>query len=411
MTILSVTFQSILLYLFLKVSFYLLFKLASSLLVRLIFRLDEVLVTWLEGRMSIRFDQGILRSLMVLHIGLDKACIYLFRFGDYITPNNIRNIFRIKLLDVVIFVFAYHICSGSPISEAAFLTKSNVIYFFLVLYNHYEDLNSKLQQFILMCIFAPVIYNIYLYLSFKLFRMDKCLIPYLHFFNNTNKRIVNNIDLVRRYKKEMIDNQMEELASLISYKCSDEVLVAYKKDYVYRDDKQIEIKQLLRFKDELQVLEEINKQSMIKHRIPVVTVRKLKGYAYKIFESYDGILHHEELIFLNKDTNYEIQQCSDYFSKNQNQIYKHKFTKARIIRTEVLKDLEYYEKRLGKIIRNLSKNLDSYYFCLVKNNIRLDSCLRKLSATINTHHWIDHVKVVLKNVIKDYLRIINKLII
>lgn len=411
----SVIFHTVLWYLIFIVLFYLALKIVTSILGKFMLFIDGLVVRRLRAQIRIRTREEKLNLQMLVHIKLTQVYFWLIVFEDKIIPK-IRNVLSIKLVNIGVFVIAYHFINGYDLVNAVHLTLADGVSFSKSLYNDYGHLNPKAQSWIAGCLFIPVVYSVYNYLSFKILRMDRYLHPYLELFINFRRKIENNINLIRTGREAIVQHQIRELAGGLSYKFTNGELVAHKiEPEIPGRDRKLTIKQLNRFaeaKNEFDALNKRNRKYNVKHPVLLKTFNVLKRNFFQILESYSsGLLYHERPIFLDAVEDYGVQRCRHYFSKNHNQIYKHKFTNARVIRAEVLKDLPYYEKELANILKTFTENLEDYYFCLLENKKRVEGSLNKLALTINDRRFEDHLKMILKHIMMSYLIIIRRFII
>lgn len=410
----SVIFYVVLCYLIFIVLFYLMLKIVTSNLGKLVFFIDSLVVRWLRAQIRDRTREEKLNLPMLVHIKLNRFYYWLIYFEDKVNPK-LSNVLRIRLVNIGMFVFSYHFINDYNLANALYLTWADGSSFSKNLYRDYLHLNPKARIWIAGCLFIPMVYSVYNHLSFKILRVNRYLEPYTNFFVNLLQKIEKNMNTIRLEKDVLVQNQIRELVGGLPYNFSHGELVAHKiEPEIFSEDRNLTIKQLNKFaelKVEFDALNKRNQKNNLKHPVLIKTLRVLRCKFSRIFENHRyGLLYHEQPIFLDTFGNKMIQRCRDFFSENQNQIYKHKFTQARVIRAEVLKDLPYYENELANILKKFTEDLEDYYFCLFENKTRVEESLNKLVLLINDQRVVDHLKMLLKSIMMSYLLILRKLI-
>lgn len=394
-----------------KLFFFVLLKAAVFLLWRLASIIEEIIVLPLRRKLktkSLRTKREIIR--------VPNIVTYLrYKLFNQYVKTNMRQKFSLKIIDIFFILVAFHFCKEFNLLNAFKLTISDIISFSKITFDYYNHLENKVQKLVVCIILAPAMYVTFLYLTFRLFSMERYLVPYLSLFDEIHKKIINNINIIQKNQRSLVEHQIKEITGGFSYSFFGGTPEIHEEFDRFSGEGEISLECLERFKEEDQKLNKLKKKykkSIIKHPILDMMVRKLNLTASSILQSYNvGILYHEKLVFLDESSSYELQKCRNYFFENHNQIYKHKFTNARIIRSEVLKNLSYYENELARIINTFEKNLEDYLYCLGENNKYLEWNINKVASIINVQHFGVHIKRILMNIISIYFTIIRKIVV
>ncbi|WP_044478021.1 hypothetical protein [Paenibacillus antibioticophila] len=400
-------------YVIMKLLFFFLLKIALFFLWRLTSIIEEIIILPLQGKPK-RRSQRTKREI----IRVPKLNTYLsYNLFKHYVKTSVRQIFRVKVIDIFFILVAFHFCNELILLNAVNMTISDIISFSKTTFDYYNHSDEKFQKLVVYIVFAPAIYVTYLYLTFRVFRMERYLVPYLSLFEEIQKKIVNNINIIQRDKQGVVEHRIKEIAGGFSYRFAGGTPQICQDNYFggFSEERDVSVVCLEKFKEEDLKFAELKaeyKKGIIKHPVLEMMIRKSNLTVSNILYSYNlGILGHEKRIFLDVSSNYELQKCRNYFFDNHNQIYKHKFTNARVIRSEALKDLSYYENKLARTINIFKEDLEEYLYCLGENNRYLELNMNKVAHVINIQHFGSHIKILLMSIIFSYFKIIRKLIV
>ncbi|MEC0124412.1 hypothetical protein [Paenibacillus pabuli] len=398
-------------YVIMKLFFFVLLKAAVFFLWRLSSIIEEIIFLPSRGKLkrkSLRTKREIIR--------VPNIVTYLnYKLFNQYVKTSMRQKFSLKIIDIFFILVAFHFCKDFNLLNAVEMTISDIISFSKITFDYYNHLDNKVQKLVVCIIFAPAMYVTYLYLTFRLFSMERYLVPNLSLFEEIHRKIINNINIIQRDQRSLVEQRIKEITGGFSYSFSGGTPEIYEDFDRFSGERDISVECLEKFKEEdlkFNKLKKKYKKSIIKHPILDMMVRKLNLTASSILQSYNvGILYHEKRVFLDESSSHELQKCRNYFFENHNQIYKHKFTNARIIRSEVLKNLSYYENELARTIKAFEENLEDYLYCLGENNKYLEWNINEVASIINVQHFEGHIKIILMNIISSYLTIIRKIVV
>ncbi|WP_150272873.1 hypothetical protein [Paenibacillus tepidiphilus] len=240
------------------------------------------------------------------------------------------------------------------------------------------------------------------------------MIQHIRFLRRIEETIGSNITSLKRWRRDLIVQKLDELTASIGYTLENGELVSQDRAMLPSNIYEQKIDQtiLIKISEVLSEFQKIPRQSQfdlaylhrLQQKIEEFIQVKLSGGIFSLTE-------YEQLALDNSGLSERSQKCAEYFSKNRNQIYKHKFTKVRVIRQEVLQRLEYYEEMALQYTKQYEEHLNSYYFSLLENRCRIEFLFSRLRRELYPSYFIGDIINVLRYVISRYLRILAVLIV
>ncbi|WCR29477.1 hypothetical protein L3476_12575 [Paenibacillus thiaminolyticus] len=377
----------------------------------LVHRIDYSFSKWLRGQQFVKLDKGILHQLMRLHIQLDQLTDVLLKIHfRWVTRK--PYFLRICALNSFLAFVAYHLASSHYVVPVAFRESSaNIVVLYKTIGCEYNNLSAPIRRFVILVLCAPILYHGFRYCGVRIFKMEKVMTPHVQFLSRLMKEIELNIRSLRMGRRELLRQKVKEITAGIGYGLQEDGLVTKDRVFFFYDDDTC-IPFLYKIQDILPELEKItlppdfNQVYLLRleQDIENLIQKKMSG-------GISGLAYYEQFVLGDLKSNDRWKACAEYFAKNRNQIYKHKFTAARVVRKDALDRLDYYEGMAFKCIKYYEVDLDDYYFCLLENRCRLNNFYSRFYRELYPLHFIGHIVAASKYVLREYWRVLCILVV
>ncbi|MNK76204.1 hypothetical protein D3C87_957680 [compost metagenome] len=409
----SPTMEIILKVVFLYLASSLLFRFlvekATYLLYLFTFSIDHCLSIWLRSRQLVKLDQGIYPQLMRLHIQLNQLTDTLLRI-HFQWGNRKPYFLRANALNAFSALFSYNlVISNYEVSKAVHTSVVDILVLYKIICREYNNLSPTIKNFVILMLCAPLLYHAFQYCSVRIFQMERFMTPHLRVLLLLKKKLEQNIISLRSGKRELLRQKVKEITAGIGYDIREDGLVAQERGFLYYDD-DTRIPPLSKIQDLLHELETTILPQDAKHTYLLRLEQEIQNLIQqKMSERIFGLIYYEQLVLSDIKENDRFRVCTEYFTKNRNQIHKYKFTTARVVRKEVLERLDYYENMAFEKLTKYKADLDDYYFCLLENQTRINSFVIRLHRELYTTAYTGHIASLTKNTLREYWRILSKL--
>ncbi|QNK55942.1 hypothetical protein [Paenibacillus sp. PAMC21692] len=322
-------------------------------------------------------------------------------------------IFRANALNAFLAFTSYHLVSSHyDVSEAVLDSVADILVIYKVISREYNSLSSLIKNFVLLVLCAPLFYHAFQYCSVRIFKMERLMTPHIRSLSLLKREIEQNITSLRTGKRDLLLQKLKEITAGIGYDIREDGLVAQERIFFYNDyDTSIRTPSLSKIQDIIHELETItlppntNQTYLCRLEQDIFNLIQ-QNLSERIF----GLSYYEQFLYTSIKNNDRFKACIDYFTKNRNQIYKYKFTTAKIVRKEALERLDYYEGIAFEKVTKYKADMDNYYFCLLENQCRLNSFIIRLQRKLYTTHFTGHIVVIMKNALREYWRILSRLV-
>ncbi|MFN0224247.1 hypothetical protein [Paenibacillus sp. KR2-11] len=376
---------------------------------RLVFSIDHFLSKWLRSRQLVKLDQGIYHQLMRLHIQLDQLTDTLLRI-HFQWNNRKPYFFRVNALNAVLVVLSYNLVNSHyAVAEAIRECIADFMVIYMIISREYNTLSASIKSFIILVLCAPLIYHVFQYCIVRLFKVERSMSPHIRFLALLRKEIGQNIAILRIGEREILSQKVKEVTAGIGYDIREDGLIAQKRVFLHYNDDTL-AHSLSKIQDILHEVKTLTLPPKTNQTYILRLEQDIQNLLQKKMSERFGLCYYEQLVLSGIKDNDRFKACTEYFTKNRNQIYKHKFTKARVVRKEALERLDYYEDMAFEIITKYKADMDSYYFCLLENQCRLNSLIIRLHRKLYTTSLTDHLVITTKNALHEYWRILSRLV-
>lgn len=261
----------------------------------------------------------------------------------------------------------------------------------------------KFLDYIIFILSLPIIKIVYSYTHLKLLFKNE-----YNELKNKYKYLVQfierNIEKLSIYKIEAeIESISDEITNNIGFKLKDGKLETQDRTrrYIYNLEKRR--LQLNSIGEEINKINDFVKSEFIK--------KNRNGYRFEhwiLKEPYYFKSSEKDILDYKLYRGYK--ELSEYFEKNHNQIYKRKFTDARVVQENRIILLDSYIKRCEEWLKNYRSEFTEY----ILNMLILDYEVKKHSIYMNrilfSTKFIDVLKTIISMSIMEYLGIIKKIL-
>ncbi len=406
--------QALLIYLTLSMLFWAITRIVIYLFYLLVYKLDSWFTQWLHRRPYLTADKGIQLQMMRIHIRLDQLTDTLLTI-HYRWMKRKLYFLRINVINALTALFAYHLASNLyAVMETFRDTALDITTLYHTVGDKFNALDASKKNYVKVALCAPLIWSGFEYGIFRIFHWSDRMIQHIRFLRRIEETIGSNITSLKRWRRDLIVQKLDELTASIGYTLENGELVSQDRAMLPSNIYEQKIDQtiLIKISEVLSEFQKIPRQSQfdlaylhrLQQKIEEFIQVKLSGGIFSLTE-------YEQLALDNSGLSERSQKCAEYFSKNRNQIYKHKFTKVRVIRQEVLQRLEYYEEMALQYTKQYEEHLNSYYFSLLENRCRIEFLFSRLRRELYPSYFIGDIINVLRYVISRYLRILAVLIV
>jgi len=401
--------QTIFLYLVFCTLFRFFAEKVSYLPYTLVHNIDHSLSKWLRNRQFVKLDQGIFHYIMRLHIHLEQFTNVLFKIHSQWVLRK-PYFYQVSVMNAFLALFSYHLASSHYAVPVAFRESIvDIVFFYTVIVREYNTLSAPMQHFVILVLCAPLLYHAFHFFSVRIFKMEKGMTPHVQFLRHLRQMIHSNITSIRIGRKDLLRQKVKEITAGIGYDLQKDRLVAQQTvSNVYDDDTYI--RPLSKTQDLLSEMDNITLPADFNNAYLMRLEQDIQNFIQQYMSNrVIGLIYYEQFILAERKANNHFTECATYFAKNRNQIFKHKFTDARVVRKEALDRLDYYEGMAFENLKIYEEDLDNYYFCLLENRYRLDIFVRSLIRELYPSQIIEHLLVAMKYFLREYLRIVLKL--
>jgi hypothetical protein len=327
----------------------------------------------------------------------------------YFIGRFINSILRIRLINIVCaLVIYFYLSNGTAkmgyievnVVQSTCNTIVNVVKIAIEYVNNIND-NFKYCIFILLLIpFLQVVYDLIIvtlkYRGNNESRIDK------RFVNLINS-IDENIEKGMALKYDGLNQMVSDITSDIGFDLKNSKLVPREGRNTYFIDK-IDKSQFHKITNSIEnaymTIDDIyNRRNYIEYKVfSEIIIYLDRQITYNLKYVENRVLDYEEC-----SNNYK--KCREYFEYNENQIYKHIFTDARVIRKEPLELLDYYLEKAEKYVNKYREDVYEYiYKLLIIRMITIEEYSKVLNMFYR-RNFIDTIFLILKLSFERYLNI------
>ncbi|WBW96231.1 hypothetical protein [Oceanirhabdus sp. W0125-5] len=313
--------------------------------------------------------------LRIFLINIDRVIVKYFQFlssGYFSVRENImkstielvKSAFKPCLFNVLCGIYVNYFILNNNNFITSFYSSYYSVHDIISNFNVYIDqLDKKYKDFMIIIIFVPFFKSIYDFIYFR-------------FKNQYNKEEIRN-----RFRT-MIDNIYNNIkqSNYLTYRRIDEVVknITFNIGFNFKDSKLNPIKERnISFDEEnkvkffkishdiernYKIIKDIHNQDNSINSTKITVIRE---YLWEELNWFYNIERVEKKVLDYQECSVTYKKCRGYFEKNENQIYKHLFTNARVINKEPLKRLEYYIKEVEDYLVKYKEDINEYIFKLL----------------------------------------------
>lgn len=355
-------------------------KLENSLIIKFKYAISKFLDKLYDKSYQLVFSYKVLRNRKKL-----KHCIAINIVN---LKHCIKSIFKICLFNFFVLGIGYYY----------FIDKNEVINAI----SYFEKFDyTKFLNYIALILPLPIIKTIYDYIKVKLLLKNECN-ELKNKCLNLFKFIEKNIEKVDFYKVENeIECIAEEITNNIGFEFENGKLkIQHRRSYnMYSKEKN-------RLYLE-SVTEEIDKINNF------ITDKFIKENKFKV-EKYFFIIPYffevYEKNILDYKTCIEYKKLCEYFEKNNNQIYKCKFTDVRVVEEKRIILLDLYIERCENWLKNYRNEFTEYTMEMLILDCEVKKHLIYMNRVLFSTRVTDALKTIISTSIMEYLEIIKKIL-
>jgi hypothetical protein len=320
---------------------------------------------------------------------------------------------RINVINALTALFAYHLASNLyAVMETFRDTALDITTLYHTVGDKFNALDASKKHFVKVALCAPLIWFGFEYGIFRIFHLSDRMLQHIRFLRRIEKTIGSNITSLKRWRRDLFVRKLDELTANIGYTLENGEIVSKHKDMILLYNNKIDQTVLFKISEVLSEFQKTPRQPHFNlaylHRLE----QKIEKFIrVKLSGRVSSLTEFEQLALDNSMLSERSQECAEYFSKNRNQIYKHKFTKVRVIRKEVLHQLEYYEEMALQCTKQYKEHLNGYYFNLLENRCRIEFLFSRLWRELYPSYFIGDIINVLRYVLSRYLKTLAVLIV